>query len=224
MRPAMTTPTTQPDARPLYEKLVTPGHVLSARLRVALPTVVRTTLLSFVCSTAAAVYLFISAPGSDLDARAPAFESQRSARVAEARAAWRISPAELTATEIETVVQINETKDALEFVRDSLKNGSFKFDTAMMVRVSGADFAAGKWRPGKIAVTEAGEIAAFGMYVRDQFGRVLRWSVIARKFGGEFKIAEAFFPGGFFALERTLVSPETHPDTFARIAAATLNN
>lgn len=220
----MTTPTPQFDARPLYEKLVTPGHVLSARLRVALPTIVRGTLLTFVCSTAAAVYLFVSAPGTDLDARAPAFESQRAARVSEARAAWRISPAELTASEIESVVQLAETKDALDFIRDALKGGSLKFDAAMMVRISGADFATGKWRPGKIAVVETDEIVAFGMYVRDQFGRVLRWSVIARKFGDEFKIAEAFFPGGFFALERNFVSPDTHPDTFARIAAATIKN
>lgn len=219
----MTTPTPQIDARPLYEKIVTPGHVLSSRLRVALPTIVRGTLLTFVCSTAAAVYMFVSAPGADLDARAPAFESQRAARVSEARAAWRIAPAELTAAEIETVVQINETKDALEFVRDSLKGGSLKFDAEMMVRISGNDFAAGKWRPGKIAVVEAGEIVAFGMFVRDQFGRTLRWAVVARKFGSEFRIAEMFAPG-FFALERTLVSPDSHPDTFARLAAATIKN
>jgi hypothetical protein len=218
----MTTP--QVDARPLYERLVTPGHVLSARLRVALPIFVRTTLLTFAVSGAAAVYMLAASAGGDLDrAAVPAFESQRAVRVAEARATWRMQPVNLSASEIESVVQIGEAEDALKFIRDSLKGGSLKFENSMMVRISGADFAQGKWRPGKVAVVETGEIVAIGMYVRDQFGRVLRWAVIARKFGNEFRIAEMFAPG-FFALERTLVSPDTHPDTFARLAASSLKN
>jgi long-subunit fatty acid transport protein len=219
-----TQPNTLIDARPLYERLVTPGHVLSARLRVALPTIVRTTLLTFALSAAAAVYMLASSASGDLDSAAtPAFESQRAAQVAEARAAWRMTPAELTAAELETIVKIGEAEDALKFIRDSLKGGVFKFDSEMMVRVSGADFAQGKWRPGKVAVAETGEIIAFGMYVRDQFNRTLRWAVIARKFDSEFKIAEMFALGAL-ALERTLVSVDTHPDTFARIAAAPLKN
>lgn len=211
-------------ARPLYEQLVTPGHVLSARLRTTLPLVTRATVLAFALSAGAIGYFLASGANTSISRNVGEPVSKRAELSNAAASQFKFIGTAVTipAEKLGDIVQIAEAKDALEYVRGQLANGKFAFDPAMMVKLDGAAFASGAWTPGKIAVADAGDVVAFGMLVRGPFDNVLRWVVVARKFGNEFVVAEMLGARNQFVLGGgTLpISIVSHPETLARIASA----
>jgi hypothetical protein len=211
-------------ARPLYEQLVTPGHVLSARLRTTLPTITRATVLAFALSTGAIGYFLAAGANSSLsrDVAAPASKRVELSNVAAEKFKFIGTAVTIPSDKLGDIVQIGEAKDALDYLRGQLANGKFAFDASMMVKLDGAAFASGDWTPGKIAVADAGDVVAFGMLVRGPFDNVLRWVIVARKFGNEFVLAEMLGARNQFALGGGAlpISIVSHPETLARIAAA----
>lgn len=215
---------TSPIARPLYEQLVTSGHVLSARLRTTLPVITRATVLAFAISAGAIGYFLAAGANSSLSRNVADPVSKRTELSNAAASQFKFIGTAVTipAEKLGDIVQIAEAKDALDYIRGQITNGKFVFDPAMMSKIDGAAFASGDWTPGKIAIADSGDIVAFGMFVRGPFDNVLRWVVIARKFGNEFVIAEMVGARNQFVLGGgTLpISIVSHPETLARIAAA----
>jgi hypothetical protein len=211
-------------ARPLYEQIVTPGHVLSARLRTTLPTITRATVLAFALSTGAIGYFLAAGANSSLsrDVAAPASKRVELAAAAAEKFKFIGTAVTIPSDKLNDIVQIAEAKDAMNYIRGQLANGKFAFDAAMMTKIDGAAFASGAWTPGRIAVADAGDVVAFGMYVRAPFDNVLRWVVVARKFGNEFVVAEMLGARNQFALGGGTMplSIASHPETLARIASA----
>lgn len=221
----MTSPAPAAPVRPLYEQLVTPGHVLSARLRTTLPLITRATVLAFALSAGAIGYFAATSASNSTsrDVSAPVSKRAELASVAIEKFKFVGTGTSIPSDKISEIVQIAEAKDALDYVRAQLANGKFVFDASMMTKIDGNAFANGEWTPGRIAVVDAGDIVAFGMYVRGPFDAVLRWVVIARKFENEFVLAEMIGARNQFALGGggTLpISLTSHPETFTRIVAA----
>lgn len=219
----MTSPA-ETTARPLYEQLVTPGHVLSARLRTTLPTITRATVIAFALSAGAIGYFLAAGANTSLSRNVadPASKRTELSNAAVEKFKFIGTAVSIPADKIADIVQIAEAKDAMDYVRGQLANGKFVFDPAVMTKIDGAAFASGAWTPGKIAVADAGDVVAFGMFVRAPFDNVLRWVVIARKFGNQFVLAEMIGARNQFVLGGgTLpISIISHPETLARIAAA----
>jgi len=212
------TPAADTDFRPLYERIVTPGHVLAARLRVALPALTRTTVVVFALSTAAFTYM-LSAGGEFTPAPAPT--SKRAELLSQVSGKFNFGQIQIPADKLTEIVDAAEAKDALEFINNALAGGKLAFDATMMTKLSGVEFASGAWTPGKIAVADAGDVVAFGMFVKGPYNAVMRWTVVARKFSSEFKLAELVgYPGAFLTDRSRAIGIASHPDTFNRILAA----
>jgi hypothetical protein len=194
-----------------YERLMTPGHVLAARVRLALPTIAGLSLAAIIGSSAVLIVSGALAVGSVTPPARPA--SEKSEMISQISNAFALGSFALNETQIASVTDINETKDAFEYVKSAFATRDFKFDPELMVRISGTDFLNGRWQPGKIVVANAGNVVGIGMFVRNgegRFARVSRWTIVARLIDGKWQIAELGGYANAFAIDpvraRTLQS------------------
>jgi membrane-associated protease RseP (regulator of RpoE activity) len=132
-------------ARPLYEQIVTPGHVLSARLRTTLPTITRATVLAFALSAGAIGYFLAAGANSSLsrDVAAPVSKRTELSHAAASQFKFIGTAVSIPSDKIGDFVQIAEAKYAMNYARGQLANGKFAFDAAMMTKIDGAAFASG---------------------------------------------------------------------------------